>query len=347
MAIQNYDTAAARIGALAGEIIGNAIPTEVLGNALSQKDMPKNKSETIKFRSWVPYGGTVAAPNTWSVSAAAHITQEGVTPTADTITPRDVTATLSQYACLYALTDKDYDLYEDDIADAMKVQTGERMGLVREIAICGVLKAGTNKFYSGGTSRATVDGKITEMFMQRMIRSLNANHGGKITKVLSSSCDFGTKAVEAAYIAYCHTDCEQDIRALPGFRPTVDYGQRQVISEYELGTWGPVRFIVSADLSSIPSAATSVGAAALGLYTSGSDYPDVYPVILVAKDCAAQVKLRGVNAIEPTLLLPNKIDKNDPLGQRGYIGAKFWHTSVILNNGWMAVGEVAISALTE
>src|SRR3990167_9036965 len=161
MAIQNYDTAAARIGALAGEIIGHAIPTEVLGNALSQKDMPKNKSETIKFRSWVPYGGAGAAPNTWSVSAGAHITPEGVTPTADTLTPRDVTATLSQYACLYALTDKDYGLYEDDIADAMKVQTGERMGMIREMAIYGVLKAGTNKFYSGGTSRATVDGKIT------------------------------------------------------------------------------------------------------------------------------------------------------------------------------------------
>jgi hypothetical protein len=39
------------------------------------------------------------------------------------------------------------------------------------------------------------------------------------------------------------------------------------------------------------------------------------------------------------------MDKNDPLGQRGYIGAKTWFDAVVLNNGWMVSGEAGVSAL--
>jgi len=343
--MQNYATSTARINKLAGEIIGHAEPTEVLTAACKGLKMPKNKSETLIVRSWVPYGGTAAAPNTFSVDAAAHITQEGVTPAPDTITPRDVTFTLKQYMALYAFTDKMYDLYEDDVAEAMKEQTGERMGLVREMAIYGEMKACTNKFYSGGTTRATVDGKITEKFMQRITRSLNANHGKVLRPEIGPSVNYGTSAVEASYVAYCHTDCSQDIRALPGFVETARYGQKQVISEHELGTWQNVRFIVSADLNPVEDAGALVSG--LGLLSTTGSNADVYPVIVMAKEAFAQVHLRGREALEPIWLPPSMKDKSDPGGQRGYVGAKFWHAAGVLNNGWMAVGEVAVSDLLE
>jgi len=155
-----------------------------------------------------------------SVKAEAHITTEGVTPAADTIVPRDGTMVLQQYMALYSLTDKDYDLYEDDISEAMKEQTGERMGLVRELAIYGKMKASTNKFYSGGTTRLTVDEGLTDTFLSAITRSLRTNHAKPITKILSPSQAYGTTAVEAGYVAYCHTDLEYDIRRLPNFRET-------------------------------------------------------------------------------------------------------------------------------
>ena len=40
-------------------------------------------------------------------------------------------------------------------------------------------------------------------------------------------------------------------------------------------------------------------------------------------------------------------DKNDILGQRGYVGIKFYHNAVRLNEGQMAVVEVGTSALAE
>lgn len=343
MSIQTYDTSPGRLNKMAGEIIGHAMFTEVLCTAVKQLEMPKNKSDTMIVRSWVPFGGTVAAPNTWTVTAESHITQEGVTPEADTIVPRDVTFTLNQYMALYSLTDKDYDLYEDDVAEAMKEQTGERMGLVREMAVYGKMKAATNKFYSGGTSRATVDEGINEKLVSNVVRSLQANHATKITKILSPSPNYGTTSVEAAFVCYVHVDAEYDIRRLPGFREVAAYGTRQAVSEYELGTWQNVRFVCSADLSPIKDSGAAIGTT--GLKSTTGTLIDVYPMIFLAKECFAQVKLRGVNAITPIFLPPGQPDKNDPGGQRGYIGAKFWHGSEILNQGWMAVAEVGVTSL--
>lgn len=340
--MQTYSTQSARIDKLAGEIIGHAEATEVLTGACDNISMPKNKSENIIVRSWVPYGGTVSAPNTFTVDAQKHITQEGVTPPADTIVARDITFTLKQYMALYAFTDKQYDLYEDDVAAAMKEQTGERMGLVREMAIYGEMKACTNKFYAGGTTRATVDEAISKNFMQRIVRSLKAAHAKKLRPEISGSVVVGSGSVEASFVAYCHTDCEQDIRALPGFTATVDYGSKQLVSEQEIGTCEGVRYVLSPDLASI---ADSGASGTSGLYSTTGTNVDVYPVIVMAKDAFAQVNLRGRTALDPIWLPPSMQSKSDPGGQRGYVGAKFYHAAGVKNNGWMAVGEVAVSDL--
>ncbi len=359
MAIQTFDQSPARIGKMAGEIIGHAMSTEVLVTAVTNKDMPKNKSDTIIFRSWVPFGSTAAAANTFfnsgntglgatdatSVYVAGHITTEGVTPSADMIAPRDVVVQLQQYMALYSLTDKDYDLYEDDVAEAMKEQTGQRMGLVRELVVYNKMKACTTKFYAGaGTgvgattvaSRSLVAGTIQERHIAKVIKSLRANHGKMITKILSPSTNIGTKAVEAAYICYVHTDAEFDIRGLPGFVPVSQYGSRQPINEFELGSYNTVRFVISPELQPY------YGAGATGTPGTPSAF-DVYPFIFLSMDAFAAVKLRGQEAIDPIYLPPNQKDKNDPGGQRGYIGAKFWFAAEILNQSWIAVFEALVT----
>lgn len=343
MGLQTYDFTPARIGKLAGEIMRHAEHTEVLQRPITQYDMPKNKSDTLIVRSWVPYGATVSNPNQFTVSAEAHITQEGITPDADTIVPRDVQLTLNQYMCLYALSDRDYDLYEDDVAMAMKEQVGERMGLVTEMAIYGKMKAGTNRFYAGGGStRASVNAAITSKLVAKIIRSLEANHAKKINNWLQPSQNVGTSSVEKGWVWFNHTDSENDIRALPGFTSTADYGQRQVMCEEELGSYQKVRFIQSAELAPVLNAGAAVGATGL---KAASTNVDVYLSLILAKDAFAQLKLRGSSVMEPIWLPPGMKDKGDPGGQRGYIGAKFYHACEITNQGWMAVAEHGVDAL--
>ena len=72
---------------------------------------------------------------------------------------------------------------------------------------------------------------------------------------------------------------------------------------------------------------------------------DVYPFVVVAADAWANVALRGMESFDVIHIPHTQKDKTDPLGQRGYIGAKMWSASFIQNDGWMAVIEAGCTAL--
>lgn len=211
MAIQNLNTAAARIGKFKAEILKHAMVKEVLSITGSIKQMPKNTGETLTFRRWLPVGGVdnkiITGSNVDTFASGYELT-EGVTPNARTLTPIDVTATLKQYGVLFSHTDKTADLYEDNIPDEMKRQVGETMGAVREMINYGALKASTNAYYAGGSSRGTVANKLTLGLIRKVVRALDGNHASRVTKVLASSTNYGTKAVEAGYLVFGHTDLE-------------------------------------------------------------------------------------------------------------------------------------------
>ena len=346
MAMHTYSTPAGRINSLKGEILAHAVPAEVLGMTGMNKKMPKNVGDNVIYRRYLPYGGATTNANTinrWSVTASAHVTQEGVTPPAESLTPQDVTVVLQQYSCLYMYSDKTADLYEDDVPAEMKEQCGERMGLVREMIRYGELKSCTNIYYAGGTTRATVDESISKNLCRKIARNLLANHAKNITRVLAPSAYFNTTSVQAGYLVFCHTDCEHDVLELPGFTETKDYGQRKPIHENEIGSSGRFRFVVSPDLPSIADSGAAIGTT--GLYSTTGTSIDVYPMIFVAEDAWGEVALRGSESFDVTDLKPGEKTKDDPLGQRGYIGAKFYSAAKVLNNGWMAVAEIGVTSL--
>jgi hypothetical protein len=166
--MQTFALTPGRINKFKGQILKHAVPVEVLAKGGRQVKFPKNNSDTYVARRWVPYGATTTNPNQFFANATgdrattmvnAHLTQEGVTVLPESITPMDVSVVMQQYSCLYGFSDKTYDLYEDDIPQAMQEQIGERVALVNEMIVYGVVKASTNQYYGGtGTSRSTVSG---------------------------------------------------------------------------------------------------------------------------------------------------------------------------------------------
>ena len=342
----NYSNPAGRINKLKGEILAHAIPVEVLGITGSQKTIPKNNGKTVVYRRYLPYGATNTNSNTinrWNVSASAHILTEGTTPTADSMVPQDITVTLNQYGCLYQVTDQTVDTYEDDVPAEMKKQCGERVGLIREMIRYGVLKAGTNAYYAGGSSRGTVASKITIGVLRKIARNIRANHSKAVTSILSASPNIGTKPVEASYLVFVHTDAEADVRDLQNFKTTAEYGSRKVIHEQEFGSVENFRFITSPELAPYADAGAAIGTT--GLYSTTGTSIDVYPFIVTGEDAWGQVALRGSEALDPTWIPPGEKTKSDPLGQRGFVGAKFYMNCTTLNEGWMAVAEAGITAL--
>ena len=345
MTAQTYGLPAGRINKIKGEMLAIAEPVEVLTLGCSMKPFPKNKGDTMIYRARIPTGGSTANSNTinrWNVSAAAHQVQEGVTPPAEALSYRDVTVVIQQYACLYSYTDKAALLSEDDIPKDQMEQTAERMGLVREMIRYGVMKAASTVQYSGGTSRATVSTVITFNALSLMSRTLKGNHGKMKTQILAAGPAYDTSAIEASYIVFVHTDAEHDIRRLEDFVPLAKYAGRKPISPFEFGSVNNYRFITSPELNSYQDAGATV--AATGLYSTTGTNIDVYPYIVCAEECVNDVALNA--NFEPTHIMASQKTKEDPLGQRGYVGASFWSAAVVTNPGWIGVIESGITNLS-
>lgn len=350
MGMQTFTLTPGRINKFKGEILKHAKPFEVLSKQGRQVQMPANSSDTYVARRYLPYGATASNPNVFfqngtgdrgNAMVQAHLTTEGVTPAPDSIQPVDITEVVQQYSCLYGFTDKTFDLYEDDIPEQMKVQVGERVAIVNEQIVYGKLKTCTNQFYGGaGSSRSTVAGPMTQALQSNVVRVLMANHAMPVTRILKSSPNYDTHGVEAGYFAYTHTDLERMIRDLPNFIDVSRYGDPSQAVPGEIGKVERIRYVLSPDLPSYQDAGAAVAGYAGGYSTTGTNL-DVYPVIIMGADAFSQIAVRGLNSLDPTYLPPGQKDKNDPHGQRGYAGTKWWKACMIENHMWMAVVNVA------
>ncbi len=331
-----YASPAGRINEIKGEYLAIAEPNEVLMLGVTPKKMPKNKGDNITYRRVLPAGGATTNANTinrWSVTAASYVVQEGVTPTPKALSYQDVSVAVNQYAVLYSYTDKAADLHEDDIPADQQRQVGMEMGLVREMIRYGEMKASTTVQYSGGTTLATVDEAITYNGLSLMSRTLQANGATMKTTILAPGPAYDTSAIEAGFIVFVHTDAEHDIRRLEDFVPVAKYANRKPISPHELGSVGRFRFITSKELA--PTLAGGAAVGSTGLEAADSTNIDAYPFLICAEDAVFDI---GLNLnMTPTHIPASKITKEDPFGQRGYVGVIFWSAAKVVNNGWFGV----------
>lgn len=314
-------------------MLKHAEPVRILDKFGMLRPMPKNKTQTIKFR----------RPKVFTAATTPLV--EGVTPSATQFKYEDVSVSLKQYGEVVEITDVIEDTHEDPVLNDATQQAGENIGRTMEALDWGVLRAGTNVHYANGAARTAVNTPISLNKQRAVIRGLKAQKAMKITRVLAASVNYGTKAVEAAYVAVHHTDVEQDIRELAGFTPVAEYGNRKPINEYELGSVEDVRYLCSPDLDPIEDAGGAYAGSGTSMVSTSGTSADIYPVLFLGKESYGIVPLRGQGAVSPTILRPGVKSKSDPLGQRGYVGWKAWHASLILNQVWMARLEVAVTAL--
>ncbi|MGQ7248287.1 N4-gp56 family major capsid protein [Halomonas sp. V046] len=312
----------------ASDMLNHAEPILVLSKFGQSKPLPKNKADTVKFRRPVPFP-VVTTPLT-----------EGVTPTARQMAYEDVTVQIKQWGDVVEITDYVNDLSEDPVlADANQL-CGEQASETIELQTWGAIRAGTNVFFANGSQRSDVSATISLSKQRAITRSIKGNRAKKVTSMVGGSPNYSTEPVDAAYIAFAHTDLEADIRDMQGFTPTEKYGSMKALP-HEIGKVEDVRYILSPVLTKWADA----GGAASGTITTTGTSADVYPVVYIGKESYGLVPLKGANAIKPSVLNPGNPRGGDPLGQRGTVGWKAYFEAVILNEGWMARLEVAASDL--
>lgn len=352
MGIQNYSTAASRnlIRAAQG-MLEHAQPITVLGDFGTQREMPTNATDTLVFRRTLPFGASAVGTQieggsryvgTPDIQASNFVLAEGVTPNSNTISFQDVSVTLQQYGVLFKYSSKVENLYEDDIPGEMVKLTGETLAEVMEMVRYGVLKAGSTVVYANGSSRSAVNTTISLGALRKTARTLESNRSRRVTSRLAPGVNFGTRAVQPAYIVFCHTDAVSDVRNLAGFTRVEEYGSYKPIHDREIGACEDFRFISSPLLRSFGAAGSST---LNGMLSVAGTNVDVYPFIVIGEDCWGQVALKGMQAIKPVVLKASQTNHANPLGQFGFVGASTYFATVRLNDAFMARIEAGVTAL--
>lgn len=330
MAITTYGDISQRTAAWAAvEMLSHAEPIIVLSRFGQSKPLPRNKADNVKFRRPVPFASLHNSPLT-----------EGVTPAAQQMRYEDVPAQIKQYGAPTVITDVVNDLSEDPVLRDASMLSGEQAAETIEMVTYGVLKGGTSVFYSNGAARTDVNTPITLGKQRAVTRFIKAQRGKKVTQMLSGSPNWSTVPVDAAYIAYGHTDCESDLRDMTGFNPAELYGSMSQLP-YECGKDEDVRYILSPLLEPWNDGGGTAGSM---VSTSGTS-ADVYPIIYIAKESYGLVPLKGKGAIKPMVINPDQPSKSDPMGQRGYVSWKAYFVAVRLNETWMSRVEAAVTAV--
>ena len=327
-----YSDISPRVGAfIVANFLATADPELVLEKFIDSVPVPKNKGLQIKFRRSIPY----------IVTDTALV--EGVTPAPQGHEVEDIVANLQQYGAWHAFTDVLTDTHEDPLVQEMSRESGKQAALTKELLIWKVMRAGTAVIYTGGaTSRATVEVPLTEEALEAAARTLKNNHAKKLTKRLSAGPNIATQPIRAAYVAFGHTNMQQDIEALTGYVPIENYANGREISEYEIGSRGDVRFILTPHLVPYYGAGSTNIA---GVLNDGVRV-DVYPLVILGEGAMAATPLKGQDSVSVAVKNPVMgASYEDPLGQRGFVAWKFWYAVVRLNEEYMIRIEAAVSML--
>lgn len=325
------------------EFLKRGMPYMVLEKFGQTYVIPNNATKVAKFRRYYLSGATGAAGTgtaTEAFSTPVSITPlvEGVTPAGRKLANTDYTATLVQYGDFCTITDVVMDTHEDPVLNQMTEVLGESAAQTIETIRYNILKAGTNVFYANGGARSAVNTPISLTLQRQVTTALNRQNAKKITSVVSSTPDYNTQPIEAAYIGLVHPDCETDIRGMTGYINPKQYGT-VTPWENEIGAVEQVRYLSSTIFAPFADAGGAKGSMRSTTGTSA----DVYPVLFLARDAYGIVPLKGKAALTPMVVNP-KPAAGDPLAQRGTVGWKAMTTAIILNDCWMARLEVAATA---
>ncbi|MDZ7868828.1 MAG: N4-gp56 family major capsid protein [Rheinheimera sp.] len=321
------------------EALKHTEPVSVLTKLAKSIWIGFNETKVARFRRIIPL-----APKSIALT-------EGVTPTGSDFRYENVEISLVQLGDYMPTTDVLLDLHDNPVGKDMWTAASEQGIQTIEQWIWATVTAGTSVQYANNVAgRSSVVGFLNKSGQQIVTRTLARNKAKKLRKMLSGSPDHNTTPIEAAFICVTHTDMAPAIRAMEGFTPVAEYGQRLQICDEELGSVDDVRYILTPWATPIANAGGAKGSGATECISTGGTNADVYPAVFFGEDAFGALSIKAgkqggkmvpsAGSITPQVVNP-KASASDPLGQRGSIGWKCYFQSKILNESWIVRGEFA------
>lgn len=289
----------------------------------------RNAGDTIKWRRYLPF----------PVNKAPLV--EGIPPSAIPMTWVDYTAILKEYGAISVLSKKAKDLHEDDLFRVAIDNHGELMGETLEGITWDILTACTNKYYASAVAnRASIVNAVSHTDFARIKRGFNRANAKRITQIVGPTEKVSTRGIRPSFIALCHTDLEDDLEAMKGYTPFIEYGTPNSKLEGEIGACQQFRFVTSSLYAPLAAAGASTTDMLINS-APGTGNCDVYQIACLARDAYGTVKLQGEEDVGLKVVQPEQLDSGNPLGQKGSVGWICRYAAAIVNMQWIAVLECA------
>lgn len=313
------------------DLLERARPQLVLDTAADKKNIPANKAETIAFRRAV------------NVDADTTTVTEGVNPASRGLAYEDVTGTLGEFAEIFEITSRMRELGEDNAVRDSSDVLADLVANIKEAVSWAAYVQGTNVLYAGGVAgRTSVVDPISLGDLQEAVRSLMAAKAMRFTKIEPGDVKENTYPIEASYLAFTHTDLHPDLRMLPGFRTTAEYGGKKMIHEHEFGAAENIRFMTTPQLTPLVDAGETL--AGENVKSDSGTQADVYYILVCGQHAVGTVDLKGAGKDGyggSKINVLSGASKSDPTNQRSYVACRWWDLKLILNDEWIVRIECA------
>jgi N4-gp56 family major capsid protein len=302
-------------------LLTRAVPADVHGRFGQTRPISTKSGNQIKFRRY-----NALTPATTPLT-------EGVTPSGSSLAVTDLTATINQYGDYVTLSDM-VDLTNQDpvLTEAGKV-LGEQAGTTIDQVRRDVLVAGTNVFYSNGSSRAALNTVLAAGNLDTVIRFLKNQNAKFVREMIKATNGIGTTPIRPAFIGIISPDTEATLEGVPGYKSVSEYSAQMDVMPDECGAYKNIRFVVSTNAKVFTNAGAAIGTD--GMISTGGVNNDVYATLIIAANAYGVCPLAG-NAMQNIIKALGSAGSADPLDQRATSGWKAATTTKILNDAWMA-----------
>lgn len=291
------------------KLLSRLIPNFVYAGLGQKRSIPKGNGKTVDFRKFA------------SLTAATTALTEGTTPSGNSITVTNLTATVAQYGDFVEVSDFLDLVAIDPVIDEMANVFGEQCADTIDQVTRDVLAAGTVVQYAAGrASRGTVAAgdnfSVTEL--RKAIRTLKTNNAkpmsdGYYVAVISPNTLYDLQGDSAWVNAHLYTDI--------GIKD---------LYKGEAGMMYGVRFIVTSNAKVFSAA--------------GAGSINVHATIILGQEAFGLIDVAGGSACQMIIKPHGASGTADPLNQRGTIGWKVNFVSKILQQNAMIRIEHAVSA---
>lgn len=283
-------------------LLARARPYQIHSIAAQRRALPGNNTDTMKFRRYS------------AMTTATTPLSEGVSPAGQSINKTDITVTLEQFGDYVTITDKIQYIIEDRILNESMDLLGQQMGESVDELTRTVLEAAASADNCSEGVNGNTPTELTFADIQRQVKILLGHSAKMFVPQITASQQTATEPIRSAFWVMAHTDIMDDLDSIDEFTHKTNYPKGGSVSEYEWGSVGNTRWLLSP----------------IGSKTTGA--PDSYDCFICGRDAYGVVEIQKGVASHIYHPLGHG---DDPLEQRCTMGWKTFYAAKILNDNFM------------